>query len=99
MRLLAALLACFCAAAPAFAESRMFIVANEANGYGVDRCLARGEACGTAAARAYCHTRQFAEAVAFRKVDPDEITGAVPRQSAACTGSTCGNYIAITCHR
>ena len=40
----------------ASAERRMFIVANDADGYGVDRCLASGAKCGTAVANAYCKT-------------------------------------------
>ena len=36
----------------ASAEKRMFIIANNANGYGVDRCLASGATCGAAIATA-----------------------------------------------
>ena len=35
----------------------MFIIANDADGYGVDRCLASGDKCGAAAANAYCKTQ------------------------------------------
>ena len=38
---------------PAAAESRVFIIANHADGYGVDRCLANGERCGVTVATAY----------------------------------------------
>ena len=39
-------------------------------------------------------------ATAYRRVDPDEITGAVPKGGAEkCTGSGCGEYVAITCQR
>ena len=65
-------------ASAAQAEKRIFIIANNADGYGVDRCLASGAACGAAAATAYCKSREFAQAASFRKVDRDEITGAVP---------------------
>ena len=35
-----------------------------------------------------------------RRVDPDEITGAVPHAAnAKCTGNSCGEYVAITCQR
>ena len=34
--------------------------------------------CGAAVATAYCRSRDFAQAASFRKVDRDEITGAVP---------------------
>src|ERR1700741_4230555 len=67
------------AASSAFADTRVFIVANEADGYGVDQCLARGDKCGAHAARAYCQQRDFTQAVSYRRVDPEEITGAVPR--------------------
>ena len=34
----------------------MFIIANDGDGYGVDRCLASGAKCGAVAANAYCRT-------------------------------------------
>jgi len=43
----------------------------------IDQCLARGEKCGAHAARSYCQSREFASATAYRRVDPDEITGSV----------------------
>ncbi|MGA8420077.1 MAG: hypothetical protein WB691_10010 [Pseudolabrys sp.] len=58
---LAAML-CLGLATSANAERRMFIVANDSDGYGIDRCLASGEKCGEAAANAYCKTQAFAEA-------------------------------------
>lgn len=79
------------------ADSRVFIVANQPDGYGVDECLAKGERCGAPAARAYCQSREFAQATGYRRVDPDEVTGAVPA-STGSTGSH-GEYIAITCQR
>ena len=88
------------AASSAYADSRVFIIANQADGYGIDQCLARGDKCGAHAARSYCQAREFAQATAYRRVDPDEITGAVPRGgSEKCTGSGCGEYVAITCQR
>ena len=61
-------------AATAWADSRIFIIANHADGYGVDQCLAQGESCGAHAARSYCRSRDFAQAVAYRRVRPDEMT-------------------------
>ena len=88
------------AASAALADTRVFIVENQADGYGVDQCLARGEKCGAHAARAYCQSRDFAQAVSFRRVDPDEITGSVPKNvSANCGHSGCNEYVAITCQR
>jgi hypothetical protein len=96
-----AFLACgfLLAASAASADSRVFIIANQADGYGVDQCLARGEKCGAHAARSYCQSRAFASAVAYRRVDPDEITGAVPRGDDKCPGHGCSEYVAITCQR
>ena len=88
------------AASAASADSRVFIVANQADGYGVDECLARGDKCGAHAARSYCQSREFAQATAYRRVDPDEITGAVPSGGGdRCSGHGCSEYVAITCQR
>jgi hypothetical protein len=91
---------CLCAAASAQAEQRMFIIANDASGYGVDRCLASGAKCGVVIANAYCRTQQFAQARAFRAVDRNDITGAIPNSgSPDCRGSDCMHFVAITCTR
>ena len=87
------------AASGACAETRVFIIANQADGYGVDQCLAKGEKCGAPAARSYCQSRQFTQASAYRKVDPDEITGSVPKSGANCVQGHCEEYVAITCQR
>lgn len=87
------------AATAAQAEKRIFIVANSTDGYGVDRCLADGSNCGQAAAAAYCKSKEFAGAVSFRKVDRDEITGAVPAGNSACGRGACEEFIAIECAR
>jgi hypothetical protein len=86
-------------ASAAQAEKRIFIVANNADGYGVDRCLASGEKCGTAAAMAYCKSREFAQATSFRQVDKDEITGAIPTNAGGCKGGSCEQFVAIECSR
>ena len=91
---------CFLAPSAALADSRVFIVANQADGYGIDQCLAHGDRCGASAARAYCRSRDFAQATSYRRVDPDEITGAVPHAAGeTCPGNSCGEYVAITCQR
>jgi hypothetical protein len=88
-----------CLATSAQAERRMFIIANDGDGYGVDRCLASGDKCGAAAANAYCRTHQFASAASYRKVDRDDITGAIPTGgSSGCRDSNC-NVVAIVCAR
>src|SRR5258706_14899567 len=101
MRSLPALLACafLCATSPASADSRVFIVANQADGYGVDECLARGDKCGARAAHSYCQSRDFAQASSYRRVDPDEITGSVPKAAESCNHGRCSEYVAITCQR
>src|SRR4051794_32029782 len=102
MRFPSASIACafLLAASSAYADSRVFIIANQADGYGIDECLARGDKCGAHAARSYCQSREFTQASAYRRVDPDEITGAVPKGGPEkCTGSGCGEYVAITCQR
>jgi hypothetical protein len=95
--MLAALALTLFACASAQAERRIFVIANNADGYGVDRCLATGGSCGAAVATAYCRSREFTEALSFRKVDRAEITGAVPA-SAGCRG-TCQDFVAIECKR
>ncbi|KJC55834.1 hypothetical protein UP10_35990 [Bradyrhizobium sp. LTSPM299] len=102
MRPISALIACtsLLIASAALADSRVFIIANQADGYGIDQCLARGDKCGVSAARAYCQSHDFAQATNFRRVDPDEITGAVPHAAnEKCNANGCGEYVAITCQR
>jgi hypothetical protein len=99
--LLSALLACLSlfAGSAAWADSRVFIISNQADGYGVDQCLAKGEKCGAHAAQSYCQSRNFAQATSYRRVDPDEITGSVPKAGENCGRSGCSEYVAITCQR
>jgi hypothetical protein len=100
MRFIPALLACaFIFTAPASAETRVFIIANHADGYGVDQCLAKGDKCGAHAALSYCRSRDFAQASSYRRVDPDEITGSVPKEAGNCPHGKCDDYVAITCQR
>jgi hypothetical protein len=87
------------AGSAAWADTRVFIIANQADGYGVDQCLARGDKCGAHAAHSYCKSRNFAEATAYRRLDPGEITGAVPLTGENCRRAGCNEYIAITCER
>ena len=86
-------------ASVAQAEKRIFIIANNADGYGVDRCLAAGAKCGAAAAASYCKSREYAQATSYRQVDKDEITGAIPANAGGCKGGTCEQFIAIECSR
>ena len=86
------------AATPALAEKRLFIVANNPDGYGLDRCLANGATCGNAAATAYCASHEFHKALSFRKIDRDDITGAIPT-GPGCHGAGCEEFVAIECGR
>jgi hypothetical protein len=86
-------------AGQAGAENRTFIIPSNADGYGVDRCLANGERCGVTVATAYCQSQSFTQAKSFRKLDRDEITGAVPTSGKnACQGG-CDSFVAIICSR
>jgi hypothetical protein len=83
-------------AAPAVAESRVFIIENHGD-YGVDQCLASGARCGRVVASAYCQARNYSQAASFRKVEPDEVTGSIGQ--ATCRGAICGDWVAIECTR
>jgi hypothetical protein len=87
------------ASATAQAERRVFIIANNADGYGVDRCLATGAPCGATVANAYCKARDYAAAQSFHKVDREEITGAVRSSGESCRGASCDEFVAIECSR
>lgn len=82
----------------AHAERRMFIIGADIGGYGVDRCLAAGERCGAAAANSYCKGHQYVQAASYRKVDRDDVTGAIPA-GGACSAKRCDNLVAIVCTR
>ena len=82
------------------AERHIFVIANDADAYGVDRCLASNAACGTMVANAYCHSHEYAQALSFRKAEPDDIAGTISHsRSDACSGSRCGEFVAIECSR
>ena len=84
------------------AEKHIFVIANDADAYGVDRCLASNAACGTTVANAYCHSHEYAQALSFRKVEPDDIAGAITASQSddrSCSGSRCGEFVAIECSR
>jgi len=101
MRIFSTFIACMSllAASAASADSRVFIIANQADGYGLNLCLAKGDKCAHAA-RAYCQSREFSSVTAYRRVDPDEITGSVPKPvNGTCPGTGCDEYVAITCQR
>ncbi len=88
------------AGAAAQAEKRVFIIASNADGYGVGRCLTSGGSCGVTVANSYCRSHDYAQALSFRKVDRDDITGAIPSNGpGACQGGSCDEFVAIECSR
>jgi hypothetical protein len=96
----AAFAAVLLSAAAAEAEKRVFIIAGNSDGYGVNHCLVSGAACGEAAANSYCRSHEFGAALSFRKVDRDDITGAIPQSGpSSCHGANCDDFVAITCSR
>src|SRR5262245_66047808 len=64
------------------AEQHIFLVANDADSYGIDRCLASGEKCGAAAANAYCRTQAFTAAAKYHKIDQNDLTGAINKDAS-----------------
>jgi hypothetical protein len=82
----------------ASAENRVFIIANHADGYGVDRCLATGAGCGTVIADSYCRSREFERALSYRKVERDDVAGSVT-VSTSCPTGECPAFVAIECMR
>jgi len=82
------------------AERHIFIIANDADDYGVDRCLASNAGCGVTVANAYCHSHEYTQALSFRKVERDDIAGAISASAtSACIGSSCDTLVAIECER
>jgi hypothetical protein len=92
------LAAALLAGATAHAEKRVFIIGSNGDGYGIDWCLAAGAHCGEAAANSYCRAREFAQALSYRKVDRNDIAGAIPA-NASCRGANCDDLVAIECAR
>ena len=86
-------------ALPAGAETKIFIVENQPDGYGIDQCLASGANCGKPMARAYCQSRKYGQALSFRKAEPDEIAGGRASGDAVCGTRGCIDFVAIECER
>ena len=96
----AALAVALALAPPAQAETQTFLI-DSSDGYGIDRCLASGEVCGRAAAAALCRANAFAHVVDYGRMEPTEITGALPGglPLKVCQGPSCPVKVAITCTR
>src|SRR6516225_6348564 len=53
-------------------------------------------------ADAYCHSHEYAQALSFRKAEPDDIAGTISDSRSddrSCSGSRCGEFVAIECSR
>lgn len=95
----ATIVALLALAAPAGAETKIFIVENQPDGYGIDQCLATGANCGRPMASAYCQSRKYDQALSFRKAEPDEIAGGTASGDATCRARGCVDFVAIECGR
>jgi hypothetical protein len=94
--ILPAILALLAWALPAGAETKIFIVENQPDGYGIDQCLASGANCGKPMASAYCQSHNYTQAISFRRAEPDEISGG---GDATCRTLVCIGFVAIECER
>ena len=59
--------------------------------------LPTGATCGAAIATAYCRSREFSQAVCYRKVNEDAITERPPWPRPAATRAICDDQVAIEC--
>lgn len=87
------------ATAAARADTRTFVIANSPDGYGVDQCLAEGASCGNAVAAAYCRSKDYEEAISFRRVAAEEAAAASPVVENANWGAQRDSFVAIACSR
>lgn len=94
-----AITAVLASALSARAETKIFFVENQPDGYGIDQCLASGANCGKPMASAYCQSRQYGQAVSFRKAEPEEMLEGKATGDAICRASGCIDFVAIECQR
>jgi len=78
------------------AEKRVFIISNNSDGYGVDRCLATGATCGKMIATAYCQSHDYLQVASFGRIEREEIAGSVPTTTGT---SARDEFVAIECLR
>jgi hypothetical protein len=97
---LAALAASCLLTAPAYSETRRFVIANTPDGYGVDQCLATGASCGKLVANSYCQSQDYGQAASFKTLDRDDITNSIVSASDNSAWRTSsGAFVAIECTR
>jgi len=68
-----------------------FVIAGN-DGYGTQACLSKQGGCGKVMADAWCTTKGFKGALAWRQLDRDEITG-----SASPTGAKPADSFLVSC--
>ena len=96
----AAALAVLFGAASAQAEKRIFIIANNADGYGVDRCLASGAECGSGGGEFILQVaRVRAGAVVQQSRPRRHHRRHSVKRPGLMHGATCDNFVAIVCSR
>jgi uncharacterized DUF497 family protein len=78
------------------AETSLFFISYNSDGYGVDRCLATGASCGMMIATAYCQSHDYVQVASFRKIEREEISGTVPTTTGT---SARDEFVAIECLR
>ena len=57
-------------------RKKEFVILND-DGYGTSDCLAKASACGKIVADAWCESKGFAKAIAYRPAQQDDVTHAV----------------------
>jgi hypothetical protein len=65
---------------PAEPRKKEFVIAND-DGYGTSDCLTKGSACGKIVADAWCESKGFARAVAYRPAERGETTQSIRHSS------------------
>jgi hypothetical protein len=64
--------------APRAKSAQRDFVISDGEGYGTRDCLSQQGQCGRIVADAWCESKGFKKALAYRQLDRDEITGSVP---------------------
>lgn len=77
--------------APTEPRRKDFVIQND-DGYGTSDCLVRGSACGKIVADAWCESKGFAKALAYRPTDVADVT-----HSTSAARSTAVESFVISC--
>jgi hypothetical protein len=68
-------------------------VISASDGYGISECLTSGDACGALVARSWCQSNGYGRLIAYRKADPEDVTGA----TGALVSGEDGGSVVINC--